>query len=114
MDGGWNGTWTQTGTTVRVTSDFTLAAGGTGNVGFVASTRARTCLRACSPSTERSARQPDQAGEAARSRSAYSRSSAYFTTTTSTCRTDSRRRASQNTSGTLSGIASASRTSSVS
>jgi hypothetical protein len=40
MDGGWNGTWSQTGTEVKVTSvDFnrTLAAGGgSANVGFVA------------------------------------------------------------------------------
>jgi hypothetical protein len=35
MDGGWNATWTQTGTTVRVTSDGAIAGGGTWNVGFV-------------------------------------------------------------------------------
>ena len=34
VTGGWNATWQQTGTTVRVTSDGTLAAGGTTNVGF--------------------------------------------------------------------------------
>ena len=37
VSSGWNATWQQTGTTVRVTSDTTLAArGGTTNVGFVA------------------------------------------------------------------------------
>jgi hypothetical protein len=36
-DSGWNATWSQSGTTVRVTSDATLAAGATWNVGFVAS-----------------------------------------------------------------------------
>jgi hypothetical protein len=36
-DSGWNATWTQSGTTVRVTSDTTLAGGATWNVGFVAS-----------------------------------------------------------------------------
>jgi hypothetical protein len=35
-DSGWNATWSQSGRTVRVTSDSTLAAGGTTNVGFVA------------------------------------------------------------------------------
>ena len=35
MDGGWNATWTQTGTTVRVTSDGAIAGGATWNVGFV-------------------------------------------------------------------------------
>jgi hypothetical protein len=38
MDGGWNGTWTQTGATVRVSNaDFnrTLAPGATANIGFV-------------------------------------------------------------------------------
>jgi cellulase/cellobiase CelA1 len=36
VDSGWNATWTQTGTTVRVTSDGTLAAGGGATqVGFV-------------------------------------------------------------------------------
>jgi hypothetical protein len=36
VSSGWNATWTQTGTTVRVTSDATLAAnGGATNVGFV-------------------------------------------------------------------------------
>jgi hypothetical protein len=38
MSSGWNATWEQTGTTVRVTSDGTLAAGGgTTNIGFVGS-----------------------------------------------------------------------------
>jgi hypothetical protein len=37
VSSGWNATWQQTGTTVRVTSDSTLAArGGTTSVGFVA------------------------------------------------------------------------------
>jgi hypothetical protein len=39
MDGGWNGTWTQTGATVRVANaDFnrSLAPGATANIGFVA------------------------------------------------------------------------------
>jgi hypothetical protein len=40
MNGGWNGTWTQTGTTVKLTNaDFNASlapAGGTTNVGFVA------------------------------------------------------------------------------
>jgi hypothetical protein len=39
LDGGWNGTWTQTGSTVRVTNaDFNgklAAGGGTANIGFV-------------------------------------------------------------------------------
>jgi hypothetical protein len=36
VSSGWNATWNQAGTTVRVTSDATLAArGGTTNVGFV-------------------------------------------------------------------------------
>nr|WP_041842833.1 cellulose binding domain-containing protein [Actinoplanes friuliensis] len=35
VSNGWGATWTQTGTKVRVTSDATLAAGGTTNVGFV-------------------------------------------------------------------------------
>jgi Cellulose binding domain/Fibronectin type III domain len=36
VSSGWNATWEQTGTTVRVTSDGTLAAkGGTTNIGFV-------------------------------------------------------------------------------
>jgi hypothetical protein len=38
MDGGWNGTWTQTGTAVQVSNaDFnrTLAPGATANIGFV-------------------------------------------------------------------------------
>jgi hypothetical protein len=38
VDSGWNATWTQTNSSVRVTSDATLAAGGgTTNVGFVGS-----------------------------------------------------------------------------
>jgi hypothetical protein len=37
LSSGWNATWNQSGTTVRVTSDNTLTAGGgTTNVGFVA------------------------------------------------------------------------------
>jgi hypothetical protein len=40
MNGGWNGTWTQTGNTVKVTNaDFNqalAAGGGTTNIGFVA------------------------------------------------------------------------------
>ena len=35
MDSGWSATWTQTGTTVRVTSTDTIGAGGTWTVGFV-------------------------------------------------------------------------------
>jgi cellulase/cellobiase CelA1 len=35
VDSGWNATWSQTGTTVRVVGTGTLAAGGTTNVGFV-------------------------------------------------------------------------------
>ncbi len=35
VSSGWNATWTQTGRTVRVTSDTALAAGATTNVGFV-------------------------------------------------------------------------------
>ena len=35
VSSGWNATWTQTGTTVRVTGDGTLAAGGTIQAGFV-------------------------------------------------------------------------------
>ena len=35
VSSGWNATWQQTGTTVRVTSDATLAEGGTTTVGFV-------------------------------------------------------------------------------
>jgi hypothetical protein len=37
LSSGWNATWEQTGTTVRVTSDGSLAAGGSTNVGFVGS-----------------------------------------------------------------------------
>jgi len=35
VSNGWNASWTQTGRDVRVTSDGTLAAGGTANAGFV-------------------------------------------------------------------------------
>jgi len=37
VSSGWNAIWEQTGTTVRVTSDGALAAGGTTTVGFVGS-----------------------------------------------------------------------------
>jgi hypothetical protein len=38
LSSGWNATWEQTGATVRVTSDGSLAAaGGSTNVGFVGS-----------------------------------------------------------------------------
>ncbi len=35
LNSGWNATWTENGRTVRVTSDSTLAAGASTNVGFV-------------------------------------------------------------------------------
>ncbi len=37
LSSGWNATWTEQGRTVRVTSDASLAAGATTNVGFVGS-----------------------------------------------------------------------------
>ncbi|MGA5301877.1 cellulose binding domain-containing protein [Nucisporomicrobium flavum] len=37
VSSGWNATWQQTGTTVRVTSDAAIAANGTTSVGFVGS-----------------------------------------------------------------------------